>query len=123
MLKLIKLLRDGVISNWDEYFKPTLLILLETLGDDGHETRALALRVLQELVRAKPDLFHDFAYLFVIKVLEACRDSEKSVIRAAEDCATTVAQNLPQELCLSVLTPLINDPKLHINLPAIKMQM
>ncbi|RTG86170.1 CLIP-associating protein 1/2, partial [Schistosoma bovis] len=123
MLKLIKLLRDGVISNWDEYFKPTLLILLETLGDDGHETRALALRVLQELVRAKPELFHDFAYLFVIKVLEACRDSEKSVIRAAEDCANTVAQNLPQELCLNVLTPLINDSQLHINLPAIKMQM
>ncbi|XP_018652221.1 putative clasp2 protein [Schistosoma mansoni] len=123
MLKLIKLLRDGVISNWDEYFKPTLLILLETLGDDGHETRALALRVLQELVRAKPELFHDFAYLFVIKVLEACRDSEKSVVRAAEDCANTVAQNLPQELCLNVLTPLINDSQLHINLPAIKMQM
>lgn len=35
MLKLIKLLRDGVIQDWDEYFKPTLLILLETLGDDG----------------------------------------------------------------------------------------
>ncbi|CAH8518583.1 unnamed protein product [Schistosoma turkestanicum] len=123
MLKLIKLLCDGAITNWDEYFKPTLLILLETLGDDGHEARALALRVLQELVRAKPDLFHDFAYLFVIKVLEACRDSEKSVIRAAEECANTVAQYLPQELCLNVLTPLINDSKLHINLPAIKMQM
>ncbi|VDO81413.1 unnamed protein product, partial [Schistosoma margrebowiei] len=38
MLKLIKLLRDGVISNWDEYFKPTLLILLETLGDDGNSS-------------------------------------------------------------------------------------
>ncbi|KAH8872338.1 CLIP-associating protein 1 [Schistosoma japonicum] len=123
MLKLMKLLRDGAISNWDEYFKPTLLILLETLGDDGHETRALALRVLQELVRAKPELFHDFAYLFVIKVLEACRDSEKSVVRAAEECANTVAQSLPQELCLNVLTPLINDSQLHINLPAIKMQM
>ncbi|CAH8564318.1 unnamed protein product [Heterobilharzia americana] len=123
MLKLIKLLRDGVVTNWDEYFKPTLLILIETLGDDGHDTRALALRVLQELVRAKPELFHDFAYLFVIKVLEACRDNEKSVVRAAEECANTVAQNLPQELCLNVLTPLINDSQLQINLPAIKMQM
>lgn len=43
------------------------------------ETRALALKVLQELVRTKPELFHEFACLFVIKVLEACRDGEKTV--------------------------------------------
>ncbi|KAF5395165.1 CLIP-associating protein 1 [Paragonimus heterotremus] len=122
MLKLIKLLRDGAICNWDEYFKPTLLILLETLGDDGYETRALALKVLQELVRTKPELFHDFAYLFVIKVLDACRDEEKTVIRSAEDCAKSIAQSLPPDLCFSVLTPLINDWSLQINLPAIKMQ-
>ncbi|TPP56218.1 CLAP1 [Fasciola gigantica] len=122
MLKLIKLLRDGVIQDWDEYFKPTLLILLETLGDDGIETRALALKVLQELVRTKPDLFHEFACLFVIKVLEACRDGEKTVNRAAEECSKVVAQCLPPDLCLSVLTPLINDWSLQINLPAVKMQ-
>ncbi|THD25638.1 CLIP-associating protein 1 [Fasciola hepatica] len=122
MLKLIKLLRDGVIQDWDEYFKPTLLILLETLGDDGVETRALALKVLQELVRTKPDLFHEFACLFVIKVLEACRDGEKTVNRAAEECSKVVAQCLPPDLCLSVLTPLINDWSLQINLPAVKMQ-
>ncbi|VDP82846.1 unnamed protein product [Echinostoma caproni] len=153
MLKLIKLLRDGVIQDWDEYFKPTLLILLETLGDDGAssllflllaliathaifavwftfspqwtvftETRALALKVLQELVRTKHELFHEFACLFVIKVLEACRDGEKTVNRAAEECSKTVAQCLPPDLCLSVLTPLINDWSLQINLPAVKMQ-
>ncbi|TGZ57795.1 hypothetical protein CRM22_009853 [Opisthorchis felineus] len=122
MLKLIKLLRDGTICNWDEYFKPTLLILLETLGDDGCETRSLALKVLQELVRAKPELFHDFACLFVIKVLDACRDEEKTVTRAAEECAKSIAQHLPPDLCFSVLTPLINDTKMQVNLPAVKMQ-
>lgn len=122
MLKLIKLLRDGTVCNWDEYFKPTLLILLETLGDDGYETRSLALKVLQELVRAKANLFHEFAHLFVMKILDACRDEEKSVVRSAEDCARTVAQCLPPDLCFSVLTPLIDDQQLQINLPAVKMQ-
>ncbi|CAL8096213.1 unnamed protein product [Calicophoron daubneyi] len=122
MLNLIKLLRDGTVQSWDEHFKPTLLLLLETLGDDAAETRALALKVLQELVRAKPELFYQFAHLFVIKVLEACRDNEKAVIRSAEDCSKSIAQNLPPDLCFTVLTPLINDPTVKISLPAVKMQ-
>ncbi|CAH8536888.1 unnamed protein product [Dicrocoelium dendriticum] len=122
MLKLIKLLRDGTVCNFDEYFKPTLLILLETLGDDGYETRTLALKVLQELVRTKADLFHAFVHLFIMKILDACRDEEKSVVRSAEECAKTVAQCLPPDLCFSVLTPLIDEQQLQINLPAVKMQ-
>ncbi|VDO08693.1 unnamed protein product [Rodentolepis nana] len=79
MLKLIKLLRDGTIQTWEEHSKPTLLILLESLSDASSETRALALRVLQELVRTQGELISDYACLTVMKILEACNDTDKGV--------------------------------------------
>ncbi|CDS41453.1 CLIP associating protein 1 [Echinococcus multilocularis] len=122
MLKLIKLLRDGTIQTWEEHSKPTLLILLESLSDTSNETRALALRVLQELVRTQGDLISDYACLTVMKILEACNDIDKGVIRSAEECAQTVARYLSQELCLRLLTTVINDNQTSLNLPAVKMQ-
>ncbi|VDM15797.1 unnamed protein product [Hydatigera taeniaeformis] len=122
MLKLIKLLRDGTIQTWEEHSKPTLLILLESLSDTSNETRALALRVLQELVRTQGDLISDYACLTVMKILEACNDIDKGVIRSAEECAQTVARYLSQELCLRLLTTVINDSQTSLNLPAVKMQ-
>ncbi|VEL42431.1 unnamed protein product [Protopolystoma xenopodis] len=44
------------------------------------------------------------------------------VTRSAEECAHTVAQCLPQDLCLNALTPLVNNARHPMNLPAIKMQ-
>ncbi|VDK31608.1 unnamed protein product [Taenia asiatica] len=122
MLKLIKLLRDGTIQTWEEHSKPTLLILLESLSDTSNETRALALRVLQELVRTQGDLISDYACLTVMKILESCNDIDKGVIRSAEECAQTVARYLSQELCLRLLTTVINDSQTSLNLPAVKMQ-
>ncbi len=79
MLKLIKLLRDGVVQTWEEHSKPTLLILLESLADDSGELRALALRVLQELIRTQGIHLIDYLVLTVMKILEACSDPDKTV--------------------------------------------
>uniref|UniRef100_A0A0X3P8A4 TOG domain-containing protein n=1 Tax=Schistocephalus solidus TaxID=70667 RepID=A0A0X3P8A4_SCHSO len=122
MLKLIKLLRDGSVETWEEHSKPTLLILLESLSDNSGDTRALALRVLQELVRTQGELIREYACLTVMKILEACKDSEKAVVRSAEECAQTVARYLPEELCLRLLTTVILDTRTELNLPAVKMQ-
>lgn len=122
MLKLIKLLRDGTIQTWEEHSKPTLLILLESLSDASSETRALALRVLQELVRTQSELISDYACLTVMKILEACNDTDKGVNRSAEECAQAVARYLSQELMLRLLTTVINDSQTSLNLPAVKMQ-
>ncbi|VDN13775.1 unnamed protein product [Dibothriocephalus latus] len=122
MLKLIKLLRDGSVETWEEHSKPTLLILLESLSDNSGDTRALALRVLQELIRTQGELIREYACLTVMKILEACKDSDKAVVRSAEECAQTVARYLPEELCLRLLTTVILDTRTELNLPAVKMQ-
>ena len=44
------------------------------------------------------------------------------MIRSAEECAQVVARYLSQELCLRLLTTVINDSQTSLNLPAVKMQ-
>ena len=79
MLNLIKITREGASDVWDEHFKTILLLLLETLGDNDGQVRALALRVLREILRNQPTRFKDYAELTILKILESHKDSEKEV--------------------------------------------
>lgn len=79
MLSLIKHTREGTFELWDEHFKTILLILLETLGDNNGHVRALALRVLKEILRHQPTRFKDYAELTILRILEAHKDPVKEV--------------------------------------------
>ena len=79
MLNLIKMARDGNTDVWDEHFKTILLLLLETLSDSDAHIRALALRVLREILRNEPRRFKDYAELTIYKILEAHKDPEREV--------------------------------------------
>nr|XP_019968605.1 PREDICTED: CLIP-associating protein 1-B-like [Paralichthys olivaceus] len=99
-----------------------LLLLLETLGDKDHTIRALALRVLKEILRNQPARFKNYAELTIMKTLEAHKDSHKEVVRAAEEAASTLAGSIPPEQCIKVLCPIVQTADYPINLAAIKMQ-
>ncbi|KGL95171.1 CLIP-associating protein 1 [Charadrius vociferus] len=107
---------------WEEHFKTILLLLLETLGDKDHSIRALALRVLREILRNQPARFKNYAELTIMKTLEAHKDSHKEVVRAAEEAASTLASSIHPEQCIKVLCPIIQTADYPINLAAIKMQ-
>ncbi|XP_077584445.1 CLIP-associating protein 1a isoform X27 [Stigmatopora nigra] len=77
LLELLKITRDDSPAVWDEHFKTILLLLLETLGDKDHTIRALALRVLKEILKNQPARFKNYAELTIMKTLEAHRDSHK----------------------------------------------
>ena len=79
MLNLIKITREGNTEVWDEHFKTILLLLLETLGDSEGHIRALALRVLREILRHLPERFKEYAELTILKILEAHKDPIKEV--------------------------------------------
>ena len=53
-----------------------LLLLCLVLQDD---IRAMALRVLREMVRSRPESFHSYAELTILKLLEAHKDPVKEV--------------------------------------------
>ncbi|KAM6421498.1 CLIP-associating protein 1 isoform 3-T3 [Rhynochetos jubatus] len=122
LLELLKITREDNLGVWEEHFKTILLLLLETLGDKDHSIRALALRVLREILRNQPARFKNYAELTIMKTLEAHKDSHKEVVRAAEEAASTLASSIYPEQCIKVLCPIIQTADYPINLAAIKMQ-
>uniref|UniRef100_A0A8K9X223 Cytoplasmic linker associated protein 2 n=1 Tax=Oncorhynchus mykiss TaxID=8022 RepID=A0A8K9X223_ONCMY len=120
---LLKLIRENTLQVcWDEHFKTILLLLLETLGDREHVIRALALRVLREILSHQPWRFKNYAELTIMKALEAHRDPHKEVARAAEETAAMLASSISPDQCVKVLSPIIQSADYPINLAAIKMQ-
>ncbi|XP_031433505.1 CLIP-associating protein 1-like [Clupea harengus] len=122
LVELLKMTREDSVAVWDEHFKTILLLLLETLGDQDHTIRALALRVLKEILRNQPARFKNYAELTIMKTLEAHKDSHKEVVRAAEEAASTLASSIHPEQCIKVLCPIVQTADYPINLAAIKMQ-
>eukprot|EP00105_Crassostrea_gigas_P010153 XP_011425332.1 PREDICTED: CLIP-associating protein 1 isoform X5 [Crassostrea gigas] len=122
MLSLIKMTREGNFNFWDEHFKTILFVLLETLGDTNGHIRALALRVLREILKNQPSRFKDYTELTILRILEAHKDSEREVVRSAEECADTLANYLPPETCVRILNPIISTANYPVSLAAIKMQ-
>ncbi|KAK3562165.1 hypothetical protein QTP86_030166 [Hemibagrus guttatus] len=122
LLELLKVTRDDSVAVWEEHFKTMLLLLLETLGDKDHTIRALALRVLKEMLRSQPTRFRNYAELTIMKTLEAHKDSHKEVVRAAEEAASTLASSIHPEQCIKVLCPIVQTADYPIDLAAIKMQ-
>ncbi|XP_049622335.1 CLIP-associating protein 2 isoform X1 [Suncus etruscus] len=122
LYELMKLTQEESFSVWDEHFKTILLLLLETLEDKEPTIRALALKVLREILRHQPARFKNYAELTVMKTLEAHKDPHKEVVRSAEEAASVLATSITPEQCIKVLCPIIQTADYPINLTAIKMQ-
>uniref|UniRef100_A0A8C5FNE7 Cytoplasmic linker associated protein 2 n=1 Tax=Gadus morhua TaxID=8049 RepID=A0A8C5FNE7_GADMO len=122
LCELLRLIRENTLQVWDEHFKTILLLLLETLGDREHVIRALALRVLREILCKQPWRFKNYAELTIMKALEAHKDPHKEVVRAAEETAAMLALSISPDQCVKVLCPIIQSAEYPINLAAIKMQ-
>uniref|UniRef100_A0A8C8VN97 Cytoplasmic linker associated protein 2 n=1 Tax=Pelusios castaneus TaxID=367368 RepID=A0A8C8VN97_9SAUR len=122
LYELMKLTQEESFGVWDEHFKTILLLLLETLGDKEHAIRALALKVLREILRNQPARFKNYAELTIMKTLEAHKDPHKEVVRSAEEAASMLAASISPDQCIKVLCPIIQTADYPINLAAIKMQ-
>ncbi|XP_078581922.1 CLIP-associating protein 1-B-like isoform X13 [Branchiostoma floridae x Branchiostoma japonicum] len=119
--QLIKLTKEDTVGLWEEHFKTILLMLLETMGDREAAIRALSLRALREILRNQPARFKSYAELTIMKILEAHKDVQKEVVRAAEETCSTAANSLQAEQCVRVLCPIVQTAEYPINLAAIKM--
>ncbi|XP_039571229.1 CLIP-associating protein 2 isoform X49 [Passer montanus] len=122
LYELMKLTQEESFGVWDEHFKTILLLLLETLGDKEHAIRALALKVLREILRNQPTRFKNYAELTIMKTLEAHKDPHKEVVRSAEEAASMLAISISPDQCIKVLCPIIQTADYPTNLAAIKMQ-
>uniref|UniRef100_A0A4W5Q1W1 Cytoplasmic linker associated protein 1a n=1 Tax=Hucho hucho TaxID=62062 RepID=A0A4W5Q1W1_9TELE len=122
LVELLKITREDSLAVWDEHFKTILLLLLETLGDKDHNIRALALRVLKEILRNQPARFKNYVQLLIFFTLLVISSLSVQVVRAAEEAASTLAGSIHPEQCIKVLCPIVQTADYPINLAAIKMQ-
>jgi len=123
MTQLIRMARSGTTGGLTEHFRTVLRVLLENLEDSEGSTRALVFGVLTEMMKqeALQPGFHGFTELVILKVLQAHKDQEKDVVRAAEACAATMAGVLPTEMVVRVLNPIVKTGDFPVNQAAIKM--
>lgn len=64
----------------------------------------------------------EYTQLTILKVLEAHKDPEKSVIKAAEECSRVLTATMPRKVCLKMLIDVISDgTENQLCLPALKM--
>lgn len=68
-----------------------------------------------------PQRFTEYAELTTLRILEAHKDSEKEVARAAEEAAATLATVLPRETSVRVLRPIVETSEFPVDYAAIKM--
>ena len=66
---------------WDLVSGPAARVCREAPELFAHVFRALALRVLREILRNQPARFKNYAELTIMKTLEAHKDSHKEVSR------------------------------------------
>jgi len=123
MTQLIRMMRDGKTAVIQEHFRNILRLLIENLSDEVGATRALVFGVLTEMLKQERLIpsFQAFTELIILKVLEAHRDEEKDVERAAEACATAMAAVLPSDIVTRVLNPIIKTGDFPMNQAAVKM--
>lgn len=123
MTQLIRMARSGTTGGLNEHFRTVLRVLLENLEDTEGSTRALVFGVLTEMMKQESLQagFHGFTELVILKVLQAHKDQEKDVVRAAEACAATMAGVLPAEMVVRVLNPIVKTGDFPVNQAAIKM--
>merc|ERR1719331_1343409 len=123
MTHLIRLTRDGNPDIIKEKFRDVLRLLLENLSDEVGTTRAMVFGALTEMLKQESLIvsFQGFTELIILKVLEAHRDEEKDVERAAESCATAMASVLPTDIVTRVLNPIVKTGDFPVNQAAVKM--
>ncbi|XP_077966836.1 CLIP-associating protein 1-B-like isoform X10 [Styela clava] len=104
-----KLFLSGKSYQWENYFVPLLMHVLECAKDEEAETRVLSLAILKEMfLRISWENFADYIETIVYTVLEAHKDRNHEVVRAAEDTTTTLGTYLPPDLCFQVLIPFLD---------------
>jgi len=123
MTSIIRVVRSGNTNSILENFRTLLRVLLENLEDNEGSSRALVFGVLTEMLKQDNLIggFHAFTELIILKVLQAHKDPEKDVVRAAEACAATMSGLLPPEMVVRVLNPIIKTGDFPVNQAAIKM--
>uniref|UniRef100_A0A2S2P5D2 CLIP-associating protein n=1 Tax=Schizaphis graminum TaxID=13262 RepID=A0A2S2P5D2_SCHGA len=123
LIRLKELIKDDcsceLTSNFKKMIKVIFNLLLDIEPIIREHTMALVVYLVQksELV----PYFHNYTELIIMKVINMCCDSYKSVVKVAEECLIALSVSLHTETVVKIITPLILAKEFPVNLISIRM--
>lgn len=120
--ELVQLSKDQSPMWGNGQFHFVLNVVIDTLGDEmAAEIRDLSLRVLREMLKNQYQLFGDSINTVVRELLKRHDESDREVLRSAEETLSVVANCTPPVKCVQILEPIVLLEDGQVLLAAIKL--
>lgn len=122
---LLKTSKEGTAESWDRQFAHVLQAVLNLMSDPEPPIRELSIRVLREMLKNQTRHFANDVEAVVLKLLTAHKDTEREVLRAADETLSVLAAHIDPIKCVNILQPIMaqddNGEEQAILLAAIKL--
>jgi len=107
---------------WGMHFDAVLAIVLGQMENEASShIRDQALRNLRQMLKSQTEYFADSTEVVVRKLLERHQESEREVLRSAEETLSVLSSTLEATDCAMILKPIILNEDGAVLLAAIKL--
>eukprot|EP00041_Stephanoeca_diplocostata_P028482 m.809085 g.809085 ORF g.809085 m.809085 type:complete len:1324 (+) comp23382_c0_seq5:240-4211(+) len=106
---------------WDAHFSALAAVVLGLLDHDDAAVRDLALRALRQMLKQHTKYFGPMVETVVRKLLERHRETDRDVLRSAEETLSVLSNTVSAAKCVLILRPIILNEDGPVLLAAIKL--
>lgn len=120
LLTIIQLVQESSPAEVSSKYRDVYKSLLEALDSESNsQTKMLILQAISQIVHKSS--FDEFIEPTLLRLLEAAKDAEKDVVKAAEETANFAVSNFDACKCFLLLKPYINSSESALSIASIKM--
>ena len=106
---------------WDIHFAGVLEVILDLMENVSREVRDDSLRNLRQMLKLQTRYFANSTAMVVRKLLERHRETDRDVLRSAEETLSVLSSTVPPADCALILKPIILNEEGAVLLAAIKL--
>ncbi|KAI6188628.1 TOG domain-containing protein [Aphelenchoides besseyi] len=110
--ELAEIIHSGVIVVWDTYFNPLFAKIVDLITENvDTKARCAALKCLKELTSRSHSMSAKVTMLVNRLIDVQLANNDLALVKAIEDCTTSLAKNVPIDVLLPVLKNIIRAPE------------
>ncbi|KAI6234988.1 CLIP-associating protein [Aphelenchoides besseyi] len=110
--ELAGIIHSGVIVVWDTYFNPLFAKIVDLITENvDTKARCAALKCLKELTSRSHSMSAKVTMLVNRLIDVQLANNDLALVKAIEDCTTSLAKNVPIDVLLPVLKNIIRAPE------------
>jgi len=113
--------KDNAADSWDADFNVVMDLVLQVMGDDDPDVRDLSLRLLREMLKNQTLYFEDCIGDVIKALLERHSETDRAVLRAAEETLNVLSNVIMPTTCVVILEPIVLNDSGSVLLAAIKL--